>query len=301
MRRFKPLMELWATLFFAALATAADAATITLNIQYNTSYDANFNPKGPELNAGPAPFGGWFQDFKTTPSDIHQFDIFMTITGLAAGEDFETLVFDTKLGPGVTPWSGGAYSAGFPLYDPPPNTANGCGSGCLPVFSNNLDAGTNTNDLKAITVIANSTNNFAGSHTRHPGETEASSSTDPDNSNLTPPTFLGSVFVNYDCCSWEPWFGYPRTYVGLADPIIPNPWSTRDANNVQHLYGGATMDQSPEVMWYHYPSCVEPNSSVLLIVGLQSWSLMASPRKGARPHRNSSKTRGYANIHRVDA
>jgi len=198
----------------------------------------------------------------------------MTITGTAFGEDFETAVFDVNRGPGVTPWSGGGYAGDNPRYDPPPNTSNSCAVGCLSVFSTNQDAGTNTNDLKAITVIANSTNNFQGTHTRHPGEVEASSSTDPDNTNLAAPTYLGSVFVNWDG-SGQPVdiVGNGFTFLGLSDPAgLNNAWSTRDANNIQILYGPATMNQGPRSQWWGpFP---EPTNTMLMYICLASLSLV---------------------------
>src|SRR4051812_29282595 len=121
------------TFFLAAAVTAvcvvsAQAANIKLGLQYAGSYDSSFNSKGPELDASP---------YGSSPTDIHQFNVFLTISGLAAGEDVETVVFDAVLGPGVTPLSvanGGAYQTtsldGFHdaayKYDPPPNTTNVC-------------------------------------------------------------------------------------------------------------------------------------------------------------------------------
>jgi hypothetical protein len=186
------------------------------------------------------------------PTDFHQFDVFMTLGGMTADEDFQTAVFDVVLGPGVTPnlLFGTAYSGDPSSYDPPPN-----GAPLLPLFTTNTDAGI-ANDLKAITVVANSTNNHAGVHFRHPGEVQASSSTDPDNSNLPPPTFLGSVFVN--------WTGIGSSYVGLSDPNnVTNVWSTvKVSDNGAILYQAGSMNQGPNQVFGI------PEPATLSLVGL---------------------------------
>src|SRR5690349_3585193 len=86
----------------SSCVVSAQAANITLSIQYAGSYDSSFNPKGFELNAVPAPFFGSPNNL-WTPTDIHEFNVFMTVTGLAAGEDLESVAFDVAMGPGVTP------------------------------------------------------------------------------------------------------------------------------------------------------------------------------------------------------
>lgn len=232
---------------------SAQAATITINLTYNTTWTAGFGAdKGPVLGALPAPAAG--VPVGVVPSDIHQFSAFMNITGLAAGEDLETAVFDVVLGPGVTPnlEAGSAYTGDNPLYDPPPNTTNGCASGCLSVLGNNQDAGSNVNDLKAITLVANSASTFQGTHTRHPGEAEPGA-TDTDNATLAN-MFLGTIYVNWDGTGGT-------SFIGVVDPAnVASPLTTRSSTNVAAAYGAGSMEQGPNLQW----GIPEPTSVTLL-------------------------------------
>jgi len=263
MNRFKPFIAIAAVTYLSASHLTANAAPVmTLSIQYSASFDSDFNYKGLELGALPYPALG--VPLPTVlPTDIHWFDVLMMITGLPDGEDFERVIFDAVLGPGVTPYTTLTlpYAANNPLFDPPPNTADGCFSGCLPIYSTNQDAGTLANDLKVITVIANSANSHQGTHFRHPGELEASTNTDIDNSNLAPPTVLGSILVKWNGSGDSDLL----SFVGLRDPLnVTNPWASVDANNVQHLFGPETMDQGPRSQWGILP---EPTGAMLIVSG----------------------------------
>jgi len=259
----------------ALCVAAAQAASINLSLQYAGSYASDFSPKGLELGALPAPLVG--PPTGNLASDIHEFNVFMTISGLAAGEDVETVVFDALLGPGVTPLSaanGGSYQTtslgGLDAaykYDPPPNTTQGCASGCQLVFANNQDAGSNTNDLKAITMVANSTSSsdftaFAGVHYRHPGETEAGGS-DVDNGNLAGPLYIGSLWVNWDGTK----DGTGKSFIGLSDPAnVSSVMTTRTATgNTQGAYTPGDMTQGPNLQWGVIP---EPASLSLLGIAM---------------------------------
>jgi len=270
------------TTFALALSAAivcvasAQAAQITMSLQYAGSYAADFSPKGLELNALPDPSVGVAAGNLAT--DIHEFNVFMNISGLAAGEDVETVVFDALLGPGVTPFSGGSYNttaldgvhdAAY-KYDPPPNTTNVCattGTGCQLVFGTNQDAGSNTNDLKGITMVANSLSSsdfsaFAGVHYRHPGETEAQFGTDVDNTNLTGPLYVGSLWVN-----WDGTLSGGKSFIGLSDPAnVASPMTARVATgNVQNAYTPGDMTQGPNLQW---GTSVVPEPATLSLLSL---------------------------------
>jgi PEP-CTERM motif len=258
--------------FMASCVVATPAATNTLSIQYRNSWrdgvdarpkftNSSFS-KGPELNATPAPGIGVALP-TTLSTDVHTFDVYMTITGLPPGEDFYSAQFDVVLGPGVTrPVPGFGYVENILYYDPPPDTGT-CPSGCSPVFAVNSDAGNISTDLKSITVIVDEHNNFAGTRLRHPGEVEASSSTDPDNFNLSGPLYIGSI--------WVKWNGsldndvVPKTFVSLADPAnVSTAWTSIDSNSVLHSYTAADMMQGPGSQWSRVP---EPSTLVLLGLG----------------------------------
>jgi hypothetical protein len=229
---------------------------MNMTVQYVTSYDGTtFADLGPVLGAQSAPHSG-VPPAVHVPGAIHQFNVFMQLSGTAAGEDFQTAVFDMVLGPGVTPslGFGSPYAGENPLYDPVPNTGAGANQS---VYTQNGDAGV-ANDLKGITVIANATNNHEGTHRRHPGENGDAPDADPENSPLLGPTLLGSVFVG-----WDGTFGSP-SFVGLSDPSgITTPFSTVNSSN-QALFGTtADMTQGPRSEWVEFV-IPEPTSFALL-------------------------------------
>jgi len=262
----------------AALACVAStqAANILLTAQYAGSYAADFSPKGLELLAAPAPAPGG--PAASLPSDIHEFNVFMTLTGTAAGEDLESVAMDVAMGPGVTPVSageGGAWQtlsldgihdAGY-RYDPAPNTTNVCattGAGCQSVFGTNQDAGV-ANDLKGILILANNLGDssfatFAGSHYRHPGETEAQTGTDvADNFPLGSNLYVGSIWVHWDGSS-------SPTFLGLSDPAnVASPLSTRTSAGAQVLYDPTTVAQGPNQNW---STSVVPEPTTFSLLGL---------------------------------
>jgi hypothetical protein len=230
-----------------------------MSVAYNGSFDGvSFNPIGTPLGAQSAPHSG-IPPALFVPNAIHQFDVFMTLAGTAAGEDFQTAVFDLVLGPGVTPniAFGAAYSGDNPLYDPPPNTGAGATTS---VYSTNVDGGV-ANDLRGITVVANSAANHQGTHLRHPGESEPNG-TDPDNNTLTGPTLLGSVFV-----SWDGTFGVDqKSFVAVGDPAgVNTPFSTVDANNAAIFGTLADMTQGPRSEW---TGLVIPEPTSFALMGL---------------------------------
>lgn len=255
MIRSKITSVLTVAVAIACVATA-QAATLHLTVGYNQSFDGTtFDIIGQPLGAQPAPHSGT-PAAVYVPGAIHQFDVFMTLTGTAAGEDFQTAVFDMLLGPGVTPYTGfgSAYAGENPLYDPPPNTGAGAGTS---VLSTNLDGGV-ANDLKGITVVANAFSNHQGTHLRHPGEIGETADPDPENAPLTGPMLLGSVFVN-----WDGTFGSP-SFVGIGDPAnVTTPFSTVIVNSP--VFGTLEqMTQGPRSEWVEGAVIPEPASITLL-------------------------------------
>jgi hypothetical protein len=247
MNRFKMTFAFAAVVVALVCVASAQAASIQLTTSYAGSYDGTFTPlpgsPPAPLFAGPAPNNGPPYAVHV-PGAIHQFDVFMAITGTAGsgttGEDFQTLVFDMLLGPGVTPYSGGAWAGDVPTYDPPPAGAGGGNN--VPIYGNNSDAGADSNDLKAITILANSANNHGGVHHRHPGEAEAAG---PANSALPPPTFLGSVFVEWDGSV----DGTDHSWITPGVPAnVANPWSTVTGNTAT-AQTIASMSFGPRSEW----------------------------------------------------
>jgi hypothetical protein len=213
-----------------------------LTVSYAGSYDAAFNPipgsPPAPLFAQNAPHSGG-PPAVHVPGAYHQFDIYMTITGLPFGEDFQTVQFDMVLGPGVTPSDFG-YVAVDPAYryDPPGP------AGLTPLFSQNGDDGVNTGDLQTITVIANATNNHQGTHLHHPGENEPATDPDPDNTNLAPPLKLGSAYV-----FWDGTFGGDnKSFIGVA-PRGAAPWTSITSTNTPIAHTAAEFTSGPREEW----------------------------------------------------
>jgi hypothetical protein len=229
MIRFKFAFAIAAIVALCAVAPT-QAANMLLTVDYAGSFDSSFTPlpgsPPAPLNSQNAPHAG-APAAVHVPGAYHAFDVFMTITGLPAGEDFQTVQWDMVLGPGVTPSDFG-YVAADPAYqyDPPGPP------GLAALFSQNGDAGSNTGDLQRITVITSATNSHQGTHLRHPGENEPSSDPDPDNANLAPPTKLGTAYV-----FWDGTFGGDgKSFVGVA-PNGANPWTSITANNTPVGHG----------------------------------------------------------------
>jgi autotransporter-associated beta strand protein len=222
------------------LSVPAPNANISLTLNYAGSYDAAFNPLP---GSPPAPLFSENAPHSGAPPAIHvpgayhQFDVYMTITGLPAGEDFRSVEFDMVLGPGVTPSDFGYFAVEPPYtYDPPGPP------GLTALFSQNGDAGSNTLDLQGITVIANSLNNHQGTHLRHPGENEPGGVA--PNTNLAPPLKLGSAFV-----FWDGTFGGDgKTFVGVA-PNGANPWGSITAFNNPVGHSTAEFTSGPREEW----------------------------------------------------
>jgi hypothetical protein len=242
MNRFKMAFAV-AIVAVAVLGISAQAANLTLSVDYAGSYDAAFNPlpgsPPAPLFAQNAPHSG-APPAVHVPGAYHQFDVYMTITGLPAGEDFQTVQWDMVLGPGVTPSDFGYVAAADPQYDPPGPP------GLTALFSQNGDAGSNTGDLQRITVITSAANNHQGTHLRHPGENEPSGV--GANSNLAPPMLLGSAYV-----FWDGTFGPDnKTFVGIA-PNGANPWTSITAGNVPVGHGVGEFSSGPQEEWVGGP------------------------------------------------
>ena len=112
MKQFKLAFAV-AIVAVAVLGVSAQAANIALTIDYAGSYDAAFNPLP---GSPPAPLFSQNAPHSGAPPAVHvpgayhQFNVFMSITGTVAGEDFQSVIFDLLLGPGVTnPDPGGIW------------------------------------------------------------------------------------------------------------------------------------------------------------------------------------------------
>jgi hypothetical protein len=232
MNRLKNAFALAAIVVSMLRIVSAQAANIELTIDYAGSYDSTLTPLP---GSPPAPLFSQNAPHPGAPFAIHvpgashRFDVYMAITGAAAGEDFQSVRFDFQLGPGVTPADLG-YVGEFPLVDPPGPIGN------APVYSQNGDAGPAIIDLKFITVIANSASNHARTHAAHPGEADGT---------LGFPTKLGSAYVR-----WDGTFGPDnKSWVAVtATENYPDPWSTviGDTGQPQNV---ASMSFGPREEW----------------------------------------------------
>lgn len=186
-----------AVLVGALGAMQASAATIQLSMNYVGSLDAGFNAIGNKLTDSPE---------TVLPSDYHQFAVSFQITGALSNEDLQTLQFDVNMGPGFTPADFGGYQpvSPSPTFDPPGPAGAGA------VYTTNVDAGADPNDLQRITVITNSNTTFP--HGYRPGIS-------PCNVASGCSGFIGDVFVQWN----GSYGGGGETGLSLA-PNGLNPW-----------------------------------------------------------------------------
>jgi hypothetical protein len=184
------------------------AATLHLTMEYIGSIDNSFNPIGLSLLDDP---------LSVSPSDYHGFAVSYQLFDAATDENFHAMQFDVNLGPGFTPADFGGWIADTVPFDPvgplPPTT----------IYTDNIDGGVNSNDLKRIIVIAKSPSQIPG---RQPGEGA--------------PEHAGDVYVQ-----WDGTFGLGGTTgLGLA-PNGLNPWSTY-INGVPTAQPAATFTVGPD-------------------------------------------------------
>jgi len=121
------------------------------------------------------------------------------------------------------------------------------------------------NDLKGILILANNLSDssfasFAGTHYRHPGETEAQTGTDTaDNSPLGPNLYVGSIWVHWNGTS-------SPSFLGLVDPAnVASPLSTRTSAGAQLLFDPASVNQGPNQNW---STSVVPEPTTFSLLGL---------------------------------
>jgi PEP-CTERM motif len=221
-----------ATVAAAMLCVAsAQASSIHLTLDYAGSYDSAFtgllpgSPPAP-LFAESAPHPG-APNAVHVPGAYHQFDVYMTLTGTVAGEDFQTVTFDFVLGPGVTSSDFG-WSGASPTNDPigPP--------GSEAVFTSG-DFGT-ANDLKGIGVVANPNNSHIRTHNTQPGEAGGT---------LGNPTLLGSAYV-----FWNGTFGVDnKSFIGLTFPANTAAGFSTVIGNVGTAQPNANYSVGPRQEW----------------------------------------------------
>ena len=145
------MRKLLVFLVVAALPLAASAATITYDLQYVTSYDSGFTSTATMLvpvTGGLGPASGYDSSY------YHLFDVKVSISGLAAGEDLKQLGMNLNLAAATD--SGFGWQANLSetvTYD-----SNGPlpgGSVTVPIFASNSDGGTSATDLKSILASIN--------------------------------------------------------------------------------------------------------------------------------------------------
>ncbi len=236
-RRRKRLNRFTFTFALAVVAVAAvyvesvEAADMHLTVQYVFSIDSS----GPIPNSPPAPLFPQSAPHNMNPpfavhvpGAIHAFAVSMSITRTALAADFNSVLFDLELGPGVTPAEFG-YVGNSPLNDPPGQLPNG------PVYSENYDA-FYANDLKGISVTADDNGGYARTHAVQPGEAGGT---------LGFPTWLGNAYV-----LWDGTTGLDgKTWVGVSKPqFFSTPWSLVSGFNVT-FQPASTMSVGPRSEW----------------------------------------------------
>ncbi len=167
-------------------ASTASAALLTVTFDYVNTYDSGFVPTGSTLLLPIGPGN------PVDPTDIHAFNVFFEVSGLAANQNIQGLQYDFVLGAGITPDTtfGTPYFGDFPNFDPPGPAGPG------PLWNTNEDAGADPLDLKRLFTTANSEN--AAVLGIMPGESG--------------PFFLGQALVNIDPSQ----IGNPHSAISLS-------------------------------------------------------------------------------------
>jgi hypothetical protein len=216
-----------AALIAVQLARAAGGAEMKLSLSYAGSLAADgVTPIGSALD----PVTG--MPAVNLPGSYHQYDVFMEISGLAADEDFQVLIFDVALGSGVSPADFGGWSANNVLTNVGPSSS-------YSVFGTNLDAGAHLNDLQRIVVVANGT---AGVSALQPGESA--------------PFRLGSTFVQWDGSTSD-----RGSLVGLEADTL-HPWCVFQGSSFEGM-PRSTLTIESQYDWTPYvPQPVVPDPVV---------------------------------------
>jgi hypothetical protein len=270
MNRFKTTFALAVVAVAVLGVVSAQGANIALSLVYIGSLESD--GVTPVPGSPPAPLYPESAPCTTcTPADlpndpgrIHQFEVYMSLTGTAPatntqrtnGEDLQSLIFDIDLGPGMTPVG---YEGANHQFDVSPPAGGPTGS----VFSTNSDEGVDPADLKAILVLANSANTYAGTHLRHPGENEAASApADGDNAALGDPTVLGIVSVMWDG-SVDP---DGKSWIAIDRPDgVTDPFATIIGSAAAIPGTPAQMAVAPRLEWVGIP---EPASFALAALAM---------------------------------
>ena len=172
LKRIVATITLVAVALVLSAGSVASAALLTVTFDYVDTYDSGFVPTGSTLLLPIGPGN------EVAPTDIHAFDVFFEVSGLAANQNIQGLQYDFVLGPGITPDTtfGTPFFGDFPFFDPagPPPPVG--------LWNTNEDAGGDPLDLKRIFTTANSEN--AAVVGLMPGESG--------------PFFLGQALVNID-------------------------------------------------------------------------------------------------------
>jgi hypothetical protein len=211
------------------------AATLHLTMEYVGSVDNSFSPIGLPLLDNP---------LSVSPSDYHGFAVYYQLLDAASDEDFHAMQFDVNLGPGFTPADFGGWIADTTIFDPP---------GPLPpttIYTDNIDGGVNSNDLKRIIVIAKS---YSQIPQREPGEGA--------------PEKAGDVYLQ-----WNGTFGPGGiTSIGLA-PNGLNPWSVY-VDDVPTAQPAATFTVGPDFVM------TIPEPATFALAGLAAVGLVGCIRR----------------------
>lgn len=170
------MKKLLVFLVVAALPLAASAATITYDLVYNTSWDPTFSTSSTMLvpvTGGLGPAAGYDSTY------LHQFDVEVSISGLATGEDLKQLGLGLTLTNVVDSGYGWIGNTSETVMVDPPGPV---GPTATAVFATNADAGT-AGDLLGILAMSNA----APAAVAQTGE-----------SGSTVSDLVGSVYVTWD-------------------------------------------------------------------------------------------------------